>query len=449
MAYRFVANVNLIFFTQATNRVLAFIIGIILARGLGPDARGDYALFVLSVTLAGSLGTLGASLGTIYYVGKGTHVVRTLLGNGHFLVLMMGALGAITLAGVGLAFEPKAFVEGRSFWLYALAFPLVLEFVLVTAVLVGSERFLALNISMVAQVFVLAVGAVVLWIGGWLTIFSILFVWVFSYGVAAALALAYIGRREISLRRAVKPDLPVLKDQLAFGLPGQAGMVLQRLNYRLDQYVVRAFRSRADVGFYAVATGLAEAVWWIANAISMALLPRLTRMSPERAGTVTPVACRNTLIVSLLAAAGLAATAPLAVELLFGSEFEPAVKPILWLLPGIVTLSGSKVLNSYFFSQARMGVSSIVALVALMVTVACDVLLIPRFGISGAAIASSIAYTASFVVSLYYYQRISGNDPWACLIPKVADIDLYLDLARRLRKARGIAAVDTSTVPPG
>ena len=449
MGLRFFANVNVIFFSQVANRAMAFLIAVVLARGLGPDARGDYALFVLSTALAASLGSLGISLGTTYFVSKGKHEVTVLLGNSHFLVLAMGALIAAILAGVGLGIEPKAFVEGRSYWLYVFAVPLGLEFVLATAVLVGKERFMALNLSLLSQTLVLTVGATVLWIGGWMTIFSVLAVWVFSYALASLLALASVGLGELSLRRTLRPDLMVLREQIQFGLPGQAGNILTRLNYRLDQYVVRAFRSRADVGFYAVATGLAEAVWWISNAVSMALMPRLARMKAERAGELAPIACRNTLLASLVAGAGLAAVAPLVVEPLFGSEFGPAVTPIFWLLPGIIALSGTKVLASYFFSQARLTIVSLVALISLAATLAFDFLLIPRFGISGAAAASSIAYSVSFVTALYFYRQISGNSAWSCVFPQMADVHLYVDLGRRLRSLRvsnGPAGVEEAGV---
>jgi O-antigen/teichoic acid export membrane protein len=436
MALQLFANVNIIFFSQMANRAMAFLVAIVLARGLGPEARGDYALFILSATLAASLGTLGVGLGSTYYVSKGRHEIPVLLGNSHSLVLVTGVVVAAVLAGIGLGLEPNAFVQGRSFWLYAFAIPIVLEFLLVTAILVGSERFLPLNLSLLSQTLVLMIGATILWIGGWMSIFSVLSVWVLSYGVAVFLAIASVGLSQLSLRRAMRPDISVLRAQVRFGLPGQAGNTLTRLNYRMDQYIVRAFRSRADVGFYAVATGLAEAVWWISNAVSMALLPRLTRLRTERAGEVTPIACRNTLLASLVAGIGLAAAAPVVVEPLFGTEFGPAVRPIFWLLPGVIALSGTKVLASYFFSQARLTVVSITALISLAATVAFDFLLIPRFGISGAAAASSIAYTVSFVVALYFYRQISGNSVWSCVFPKGRDLDLYVDLAKRLRQLK-------------
>jgi len=447
MTQRFFANVNLIFFTQVVNRVFAFLMSIVLARGLGPEARGDYALFVLSATFAATLSTLGIGLGTMYYVSKGKHETKVLLGNSHFLVLIMGAIAAAALAAVGLAVEPKAFVEGRSFWLYAFAFPLVLEFLLATAFLVGSERFGPLNASLLIQTLVLTAGATALWAGGWMTIFSVLFLWVISYAMATATALVFVGVGQLSLRRSLRPDFAVLREQVSFGLPGQAGNILQRLNYRLDQYMVRGFGNRADVGYYATATGLAESVWWLANSVSMALLPRLTRMESQRAAEVTPVACRNIILISLLLAAGVAVTAPFTVETLFGHAFAPAVAPIIWLLPGIAALSGAKVLGSYFFSQARMSVASLTAMISLVATIAFDLLLIPTLGITGAAIASSIAYTVSLVVSLRFYSSISGQSAWSCVIPRTADLGLYVDLAKRLRRAKTPATLNGAEAP--
>jgi len=445
---RFLVNVNVILFTQAVNYGLAFLLNIIIARGLGPEGRGDYALFVLSTTLAASVCTLGTGLGTMYYLGKRKHDVPVLLGNMQFLVLLATATAALAVPAVGLALRPTAFADTKTVWLYILAFPLVLEFLLVTTVLIGNERFLGTSLSMLFQTLVLVVGAAVLYLGDWLTIFSILALWSASFAVAIAIALAAVGLENLSARRVVRPDLAVLREQVGMGLPGQLGSVLQFMNYRLDQFVIRFLRTRAEVGFYAVAVGLSESVWWIANAISMALLPRLTRMESQRAGEVTPLACRNTLLVSLVAGAGIAAAAPVAIDILFGDEFGPSVRPIAWLMPGIVALSGTKVLNSYMFSQGKVIINSYVALAAVVATILFDLLLIPLFGISGAAAASSIAYTLSFALSLHFYQRLSGNSMWECLIPRMSDARLYGGLARRIWSSALLAASTVGKARP-
>src|SRR3990172_11701450 len=127
---RFLFNVNVLFFSQLINYALQFLLTVIIARGLGAAGRGDYALFALSTTLAASVGTLGVGLGSIYYAGKAKHSVRVLLGNSQFLVLIAGAVAAAALLAIGLTLGTQGFLKGDSYWLYLLAFPAVLEFLL-------------------------------------------------------------------------------------------------------------------------------------------------------------------------------------------------------------------------------------------------------------------------------------------------------------------------------
>jgi O-antigen/teichoic acid export membrane protein len=216
---------------------------------------------------------------------------------------------------------------------------------------------------------------------------------------------------------------------------------LQFLNYRLDQFVVAGLGTRSDVGIYAVAVGLSETVWWIANAVALALLPRLTRMDADKGAEVTSVACRNTLALAAVAAAGVGGVSLVAVRMLFGDAFSPATWAILWLMPGIVALSGAKVLTSYIFSQGKMAVNSLIALVALGGTLLFDVFLIPRFGINGAAAASSLAYVMTLILALYFYQRLSRNSFLNCLLLRSSDLRLYSDLARRARRRMAAGAI--------
>ena len=430
----FLFNVNLIFISQIANYGLRFLLGIILARALGPELRGDYALFVLTASLAASGATLGAGLGSMYHLGKSRLSLRVLLGNSQFLAMATGALAMVVVTAVALTVDTDEFVRDDAFWLYLLALPAALEFTLLTALLVGQGRFTGLNSASVSQTAIVLVGTAALYAAGELTLFRVLTVWSGSYLVGSIIALAFLGFENWSLRAALRPDLPALRLQVRTGLPGQAGNILQFLNYRLDQFLVAGLATRADVGIYAVAVGLSETVWWIANAVALALLPRLTRMEAERGAEIAAVACRNTLLVAAVAAAGLAGTAAILVKPVFGAAFGDATQAVFWLLPGIVALSGAKVLSSYLFSQGKMAINSLFAMVALGGTLLFDVLLIPRFGISGAAASSSIAYTTSAVLTVAYFWRFTGGSLLDCLLVRPADRHLYLDAARRVRE---------------
>jgi len=266
-----------------------------------------------------------------------------------------------------------------------------------------------------------------------LDVFSALAAWAGSFLLADLLALAFVGVRNVDVRGVLRPQWHVLKDQVRYGAQGQIANLAQLFNYRLDQFLVAAFVSRAAVGHYTVAVGLGESVWWISSAVAMVLLPRLTRMDRERAREVTPLISRNTVLVSVGAAAVLMAASPFLIRILFGGEFTPATWPLIFLMPGVIAASATRVLGSYLFSQGRVIYNTYATFIALGVTLALDLVLIPTLEVPGAAIASSIAYVASLAATLYWYRQVSGGSVWEALIFRPSDRRFYGDLLQRLR----------------
>ena len=91
-----------------------------------------------------------------------------------------------------------------------------------------------------------------------------------------------LGPRNLHLPTILWPRWPVLKAQVKFGVQGQAGNILQLLNYRLDKYIALAFVGTTGVGIYAIAVGVTESIWFISNAVAVVLVPRLTRAAQRR-----------------------------------------------------------------------------------------------------------------------------------------------------------------------
>ena len=435
----FLFNVNLVFLSQIVIYGLAFGLRIVLARGLGDEGLGTYSLFFLAVIVAGGILNLGVGLGNIFFLNKRTYSYRVLLAGTLFVLAVTSALTWVLVAAFGLIAEPHLFVSGRAFWLYAAALPAVVAYVLLTSFLHGSSRFAALATVAVMQGLsgLLMVGG--LYAAGVLDVFSALAAWAGSFLLADLLALAFVGVRNVDLRGVLRPQWHVLKDQVRYGAQGQIANLAQLFNYRLDQFLVAAFVSRAAVGHYTVAVGLGESVWWISSAVAMVLLPRLTQMDSERAREMTPLISRNTVLVSVGAAAVLMAASPVLIRILFGGAFTPATWPLIFLMPGVIAASATRVLGSYLFSQGRVIYNTYATFIALGVTLALDLLLIPTLEVPGAAIASSIAYVAALAATLYWYRQVSGGSVWQALIFRPSDRRFYGDLLHRLR-ARALPA---------
>lgn len=429
----FLFNVNVVFISQVLIYGLAFALRVVLAQGLGDAGLGTYALFFNAVLVAGGVANLGIGLGNIYFLNKGTYSYGTLLAGSLAAVVLASAAAWVALGAYALLAGDELFVEGRSYWLYGAALPAVVAYVILTSFLHGSSRFFALSSVAVVQGLAGVSAAGALYALDRLDVFAALAAWTGSFLCADAVALGLVGVGRMRLGDVLRPRWRVLWDQVRYGAQGQVANLAALFNYRLDQFLVAAWVSRAGVGHYTVAVGLGESVWWISSAVAMVLLPRLTGMGREEAGETTPVVCRNTLLVSIGAAAGLMAVSPLAVRVLFGREFDPAVEPLLLLMPGIVAGSATRVLGSYLFSQGRIIYNTYATFIALGVTVALDVLLIPWLEVDGAAIASSIAYICALAATVYWYARVSGGSALEALVARPSDFRYYAGALRRLR----------------
>jgi O-antigen/teichoic acid export membrane protein len=430
---RFFLNVNLVFLTYVANYLLAFAVGVLVTRALGPEGRGIYAVFLVTVSITQAVVGLGVNVSSIYHIGKKAFSLRDIVSNSQFVVLTSVVVSGLLVLVTALTFGPRLLEKDVPYWLFVFAVPLFVNFNILTAILQGGSRFLEMNLVVLARPLGMLVLVVVGMAVGGLSITSVLVFWLISSLATMLVGLALVGFRNLDLRTVLRPKWRILREQVRFGVQGQVGNLLQLLNYRLDSLLVLLFVNAAGVGFYAVGVAMTESVWFLANAVAVVLLPRLTGAPAEDAASLTPVVCRHTLWISLAGAVVLALLAPVLVEALFGAEFGPAVAPVFWLLPGTVAASGTKIVASYIFSQGKPLINSYITMATLAVTIALDLILIPQFEVAGAAAASSGAYTVSLLLSLWAYRRLSGQPVWEAVLVRPSDFRLYLEAVRTVR----------------
>jgi O-antigen/teichoic acid export membrane protein len=258
-----------------------------------------------------------------------------------------------------------------------------------------------------------------------------LLLWVIAQLIVNGGAVATIYLSHLHTRLIAWPDWGLLRRMLVFGLTGQGGNLAQILTYRLDSYVILAFVGRAGVGYYSIATAVAEALWYLPTAVSTVLLSRLTQDRAADSPRFTAMASRLTLLVSLVGAAALALVSPFAFPLVFGAEYVRAVPALYGLLPGVLAGAAAKVVANYIFSVGRVRINATVSFIGLAVTLALDLALIPSFGILGAAIASSVSYFVAASLTLVFFQRLSGHSALSALIIQRGDAAEVMDQARR------------------
>ncbi len=394
------------------------------------EGRGAYGLFVVSAAFGQMLLGLGFGNAAIYFINKRELTARDVVSALHVLTLASLAVTAAAVALIVPWAGGEVLGAGVSAWLLIAAVPVLIYATTLRIVLQAMSRFVEMGIATVAQPLVMLVLIGGAYTTGDPTPSQVAGFWIISNAATAAFALARIGLSSIDVAQIVRPAWATIRMLARFGVQGEAGNMLQLMNYRLDQYIVRGFVGLAGVGIYAVGVSMTEAVWLIANSVAIVLLPRLTSADEDDVRWMTPVACRNTMLVCGCGALALAAVAPFVIPAFFGHKYDGSVQALWLLLPGAVALTGSKVLTSYIFSQGRPFVNTMITCVSLVVTVIALLALVPRFGINGAAAASSLAYGAHLCAALFAYRAISGRPALPAVIPHPSDARLYVDGAR-------------------
>jgi O-antigen/teichoic acid export membrane protein len=190
--------------------------------------------------------------------------------------------------------------------------------------------------------------------------------------------------------------------------------------------IMQLYRPLSEVGYYIVAQTVAELVLMLAQEFRWTSMVLVTKYEGDvRQAATTADAIRHYGILAVVVAVGDAVFGSLLIVLAYGKSYTSAIVPMLILLPGIWFLGMGIVVQGDLSGRGRPGLSSALAGVAAVVSVALDFLLIPPFGVIGAAVASVCSYATFGVLSIIALKRLSGISVRELLVPKHEDFVNY------------------------
>jgi O-antigen/teichoic acid export membrane protein len=196
-------------------------------------------------------------------------------------------------------------------------------------------------------------------------------------------------------RGAGRPSPALARHVAAYGFRAQLGSIALLLNARLDFALVGAMVGPASLGIYAVASRYAELLRLPSLAMNYVLYPDYARDGGAVAADKARAMLPGIGWVPAALAVPMALAAPLVLPLFYGPAFKEAVLPACVLLIGLAGGGVVGVISAYLQGAGRPGLYSAAVGAGLPVTVALDLLLIPHFGVMGAAVASTAAYVTT------------------------------------------------------
>jgi O-antigen/teichoic acid export membrane protein len=429
--------------------VVIFATDIVLARLLGASAKGRFSLVLLYSQFAALIVGVGMDQALGVVAGRDRATARAGFANSVIWTLVVGGFAVVLscwLYGLPTDVRPRGplaslmpNLSASQFIYSALALPGELFFAIGLFTLLGRRRVVAFSVIRVlrrAVLFVLVLGVVI----APMIRFSLdiaLVLNLIALAVTAG-AIAWVAWRDGSF--SLRPSAPLLAEELQFGSRAIVGTLAERLQFRADSFLVNALLGRAGIratGIYSVTQSLAETLWYVPNSLGTVMFSRAVDPRAD-AGRVAAVLTRTTIAVTVVAAVPAFVLGPRVVRFVYGSTFSDAGVALRLILPGIVAYSVVAVLSRYIVGRGRPGIGTMILVTGLVTNIASNLVMIPRFGINGAAASSSISYAITALLTLAVFHRLSGRGWVETLVVRRTDLIAVLLAGRALiDRARG------------
>jgi O-antigen/teichoic acid export membrane protein len=404
------------------------------ARWLGPEGRGVYTLVLLVSSIGVTfLGGVGSALA--YEISNLGRPQRGVVANAVALSLGIGLLTLLVTVVVYL-------VVGDSdlWWLVVAgaAQPPLLCGAALTFALLGADDHRNYNRAILAPSVLSLFFLLVLLGPGRLAgveespVLLALVAWLLAQ-CGTVLWLLWVGRHRW-LPPLVKSVTPAgMAGLLTFGMQSGLADLVSFFNYKADVFILGFFRGAEEVGIYSVAVQIAEGLWFISSAIGVAIYARVGQLPRQEAAELTARSMRHAIFVIAVLALGAVLVAGVLMPLVFGAEYAASVTAFRLLAPGIVIFGLGRIFSTYFTNAlGRPRVPLVIAATSLAISVPLCFVLIPPFGMNGAAIATTVSYTASMILAIGIFSRETHIPARQMLLVNGDDLRGYLRIGRRL-----------------
>jgi O-antigen/teichoic acid export membrane protein len=382
--------------------------GVLSARLLGPDLRGNLALATLLPGVVGWVASLSLANAIVYFSARdraaAPNLLATTLPVATLLTVLAGLVHALLFWILFGGDDPDIRTAALPTLLVA---PALVVQLLATAHLQGVARYDAMNALRVAPYVLYGLGVTACYLFGIRSLNLVVWSYVIAYGIVAIVSVAII--RGVVGMVDHTTSVPPRRTILGFGARGFAVSLSPIESFRADQLLVGAMLPAASLGYYSVA--------W-----AFSVLPRLMTQSlsliasAEVAGggdVHRRTSARGFLITAIVllvpTVVGVELLLPLLIRTLFGEEFLPALTCSRLLLLAVAALGLRRFVTDLVRGLGQPTVESTAEVSSWPILAVGGILTIGAGafggGIDAVAGVILVASTVSLIVSLAYFIR--------------------------------------------
>jgi O-antigen/teichoic acid export membrane protein len=380
--------------------------GILTARALHAEGRGQLAAMIIWPSLLAWLTTFGLPSSLIYHLRRERERSPALVGWALVLCMAGAALGTTAAWHVlpfWLSQQPASVITAAQWCL--------LTTVLCSLTLLGRAAWEAeghfgrSNFAQLLAPLTVVVGLGVVMLFGTLTPFSAAAVYVLAGLPTLVWILASVVR---SFRPAFERGLQAPQQLVGYGVRSYGVDLCGAVSVYLDQALVVGLLSAESMGIYVVALSVSRILGALHSAVASMVFPKVVGLGRGEMIDAVARAARMALLASGALGLIVVIAGPTLLRWLYGPSFG-AGAVILPILVCEVILSGvAFIFLQSFMAAGRPGVATMLQVTSVLVSVPIFLTLVPAFGVVGAASALLAASIIRLTLTLVSYKTVLG-----------------------------------------
>jgi len=402
----FASRVAEILLTRGLTMIIGFATSILLARILGPQGRGVFAVALTGSNSALQFCSLGIAPTVLFMTSSNIRAAASIPRLSWAGGLLLGGAGVLGMFGIYRLFpglSPVQPGQNSSILLSAgLLIPVSVILLMLQNFLLGANRVREYNISELlskAAILILSLAAL-----GFGSISASTMMTMTLLG--SVMALIYCQVRSAPQPVVSEDELYTFRNLgetvISFGVKVYLAGLLSFLVLKSDIFLIKHYLTDADAGQYSVAVTLSNLVYTLPAVVGTLLF---TRMNTFADPVLKLRACVKALLMTFLLLLPITGFLMLLGEpilaLLFGKSYIPAARALIWLMPGTLLLGLETVAVQFLASTGLPFSVNIWWALGLILNIGINIRAIPQYGISGAAVSSSLAYALVSLLVLF------------------------------------------------
>jgi O-antigen/teichoic acid export membrane protein len=369
---------------------------IIIAYVYSADVLGVFNQVMSFYIVLGQVGAMGMQKAAVYFVPrqKNKEELGALFSSFFCVVTLVAALASVLLYVAAVPLGTYVYKSPELMIGLRYVAPAILLFSLNKLLLgfVNGMRFMKAFAIMQGMRYVL----IILFLLGmaWLKAPSKYVALAFTFAeIGIFLPSLFFIFRHISLQ---KPRREKMKDGFHFGGKSVAGGVIGDLNTKVDIFVLGIFSSDRIVGIYSFAALLAEGFFVLIVVFRNNMNPLFARLIMQKnygeLRVLQKDIARKVLPLSAAGAVLIMIGFWVLCFIMPGQAYIEALIPLGVILACMAVASPYVVSGNLLTHQGRPGLDSFITILTVVVNALCNVLLIPLWGMMGAAVATGFSY---------------------------------------------------------